>query len=384
MKFFPKSKVRFLAAIPAYSDMIRKSPAILMIFPILILAGCQQAPAVKRLHSFLSSQKQYEVSADVLDPKGAVHGNVNVVYQAPDYQKYTYSNPKDKFEWIQDLGGTLFVDHTEKKYLEIPFFGELFGPGKYGDPEMASCYPIPLLSPRFLDQIPKWTEKPLKDGVAQISFKDPNPLGRYEVEFDVAPDGKPKRLHFLRVGEESVDITWVFKDWKPSKQPASFFVRDLPLGYVPFYHFMPDGTIARFETFRSKTAFDARKQTSTPIKDLMGKSGIVFVFTQPDCDISNRSDKSFDLIAAELAKQNVKFAEIVLGQDKPDLVKKSTKRLILWDKDGLIERDNLIKDTPHFIILKPDLTVVGGYQGCKAGDEVKIAKLLLDGLKQTP
>lgn len=384
MNFFPKSKDRFLAAIPAYSAMMRKKSAILMIFPALALIGCQQAPAAKRLHTFFDSQKQFEVSADILDPKGNPYGKLTVVLQAPDYQKYTYSSPKDRYEWIQDLGGTLFIDHSSKKYLEVPYFGELHSPGKYGEPEMASCYPIPFLNSKFLDAIPKWTETPLKDGVVQISFKDPNPLAKFEVEFEVAPDGKPKKLHFLRQGEESVDIRWVFTDWKPSKQPASYFSRDLPLGYVPFYHFMTDGTIARYEPFRGTSVFDARKQASATIKSLMGKGGIAFVFTQADCDISNRSDKSFDLIAAELAKQNVTFAEIILGSDKPDLTKKSAKRLILWDKDGSIERDNLIKDTPHFIILKPDATVVGGYQGCKSGDEVKIAKLLLEGLKKTP
>lgn len=166
-------------------------------------------------------------------------------------------------------------------------------------------------------------------------------------------------------------------------QPVkAVFDTDLPLGYVPARLPLPaTRTVQASEEAPLGDWLEARTGRKVSIKSQMAGEPIVIVFTDPDCEVSQKIEPFLVTLRKRLKPQRCALAEVVLTKNAPNTAVSDKDRHVYWDKDGTIEEDWGIPGTPYFVMINRSGMFVAGWQGYRKSDEAKIIENFLEALK---
>jgi peroxiredoxin len=359
----------------------------------LTAVGLQQEHPVERYRQYHESAPALQVDLKLTSPQLNAVGRGRMSVGTGFEQSYRMAFSSIDMELVQDSESRVTLLYHKDKTYEI--FGRL-GASAQPHPDwnamVKMAYPL-FLASSDIDQAGQILNLPTRSdgetrwkkvGVRRVGLNTIDKIrlsapdgGTPGITIEIDQLGRPWSYHLgLSSPTGRFEVTVAISNWTRQVTNKDQFKTDPPLGYTPLNIPYPHFPISPGHRFQLADLPDGLSGKDISLSSLYGKNGVVLYFTDPSCEVSKKAEDEMRQVRSLLEKDGIKMVEISLSTVKPSKDKKDSKRQLIWDKSGKIERSVDIPATPWLFRVASDGIIVSAWGGWKPGSAAKIAKTL--------
>lgn len=284
-------------------------------------------------------------------------------------QRYEIFYQGRSYGQVQSGTNVMSWDGETKKYATYTGVNRLGGPTPLAPTLLNYSFPTALMDRTMQDlKDPAWKTKG-----SEMSRQGETQFGRFEYRLTFGPQGEPLKLFVKVEGEFSYEASTVFSAHSTQPVPDGVYSLRPFLGWTPLYVPEANFSLEAGSKAPAKRFKDGLTGRSFGLMDGALGKGAALVFVDPECPVSVRLMARLAPLREALKKKGLSLKVISVGPVRPSAWAAS----VAWDQSGEIERAFSLASTPFLCSIDKKGVVAGAWLGFSAGEEAKIAGILV-------